>query len=217
MNTCSIPECGKLVYVRGWCEMHYYRWKRTGSTDDRPRTVPTCSIPECGKQVWGRGWCRGHYMRWRRTGDPLPLPPKPLTIEERFWSYVEKTDTCWLWTGMMDGHGSGLFQGPDRRIGAHAYAYELLVGPIPPKHILANVCTQSACVRPDPEHHVLARRGQRFDPVHGLVWPGTLPDSCRRGHPRTPETTITRASGKRICRICQREEGRRRSSRRLAR
>jgi hypothetical protein len=28
-----------------------------------------------------------------------------LTPEERFWPRVNKTDTCWLWTGNINHHG----------------------------------------------------------------------------------------------------------------
>lgn len=25
---CSIPDCSRLTYARGWCAMHYHRWQR---------------------------------------------------------------------------------------------------------------------------------------------------------------------------------------------
>lgn len=28
---CSMPECNKVLYARGWCQPHYWRWKRHGS------------------------------------------------------------------------------------------------------------------------------------------------------------------------------------------
>ncbi len=31
---CSIEGCGKTATVRGWCPMHYQRWRHHGSTDD---------------------------------------------------------------------------------------------------------------------------------------------------------------------------------------
>lgn len=30
-GTCSIEGCGKPHYGRGWCSMHYWRWRRHGS------------------------------------------------------------------------------------------------------------------------------------------------------------------------------------------
>jgi len=35
--TCSIKDCGGVVYGRGWCKKHYERWRMHGSTDDRPK------------------------------------------------------------------------------------------------------------------------------------------------------------------------------------
>jgi len=29
-GTCSVEGCDKPVTSRGWCEMHYYRWRRHG-------------------------------------------------------------------------------------------------------------------------------------------------------------------------------------------
>jgi len=30
---CSIPGCGKIAHARGWCEMHYTRWRRHGEPE----------------------------------------------------------------------------------------------------------------------------------------------------------------------------------------
>ncbi len=30
-RVCKIPGCNKAHYSRGWCAMHYHRWKRYGS------------------------------------------------------------------------------------------------------------------------------------------------------------------------------------------
>jgi hypothetical protein len=29
-RTCSIPDCGKPHYARGWCPAHYHRWRNYG-------------------------------------------------------------------------------------------------------------------------------------------------------------------------------------------
>lgn len=33
-RTCSIPECEKPARKRGWCQMHYWRFRKYGSTDN---------------------------------------------------------------------------------------------------------------------------------------------------------------------------------------
>jgi hypothetical protein len=72
-RVCSVEGCEKLVHARGWCSMHYRRWRTHG---DPLRTLGagprgTCSIDGCEKPVNARGWCGLHYMRWYRDGDPL--------------------------------------------------------------------------------------------------------------------------------------------------
>lgn len=65
---------------------------------------------------------------------------------DRFWTFVERGDGCWLWTGALGGRGGyGRFDA-DR---AHRVAYELVVGPIPPGLFVCHHCDVPRCVRPD--------------------------------------------------------------------
>lgn len=111
-------------------------------------TQRICSVEDCEKQARNRGWCPMHYERWRTKGT-TELPPRP-TMEERFWAKVNKTPTCWLWTGALtEGYGSiGL---PGRGAGsmhAHRYAYELMVAAIPSGETIDHKCRNRACVNP---------------------------------------------------------------------
>ncbi len=40
MRTCSIEGCEKRHQARGWCPMHYFRWKATGDPLKTPSGVP---------------------------------------------------------------------------------------------------------------------------------------------------------------------------------
>lgn len=80
-----------------------------------------------------------------------PLPRDPLT---RFWPKVEKTETCWLWTGAKTKAGYGMF-GLNRGVGlpqkmtmAHRYSWEIANGPIPPGIFVDHMCHTKACVNP---------------------------------------------------------------------
>ena len=68
-------------------------------------------------------------------------------VEERFWSKVNKTDTCWIWTAAKNQDGHGRFR-HGRLVLAHRFAYELLVGPIPKGLDLDHLCQNPACVNP---------------------------------------------------------------------
>jgi 5-methylcytosine-specific restriction endonuclease McrA len=57
--------------ARGWCPKHYYRWKRTGTTDDPPPSAQGCLVEGCHGSHSAHGYCNKHASRWRVHGDPL--------------------------------------------------------------------------------------------------------------------------------------------------
>jgi len=75
----------------------------------------------------------------------------------RFWSYVRKTETCWIWTRPLRyGYGRIRYNGTD--VLTHRLAYELAYGPIPPTMMVLHRCetlytqgdrTSRSCARPD--------------------------------------------------------------------
>jgi len=78
---------------------------------------------------------------------------EPIDADKWFWSYVDKTDTCWLWRGMRNKEGYGLVGIPGRsqprKNRAHRVAYELANGPIPKGLFVCHKCDNPSCVRPD--------------------------------------------------------------------
>ena len=69
---CSIEDCERPVRARGWCNLHYRRWERTGDPTKilRPVVAGPCSIDGCNSPMRSKGWCENHYQCWRRNGDP---------------------------------------------------------------------------------------------------------------------------------------------------
>lgn len=67
----------------------------------------------------------------------------------RFWAKVNRTPTCWLWTGttnQRNGYGHITIGGVNRT--THRVAWELTHGPIPDdKHVL-HACDVPHCVNP---------------------------------------------------------------------
>lgn len=131
------------------------------------------------------------------------------TVESRFWAKVNKTESCWIWTGNK-GAGYGRFALTSRQfIGAHRYAYELLVGPIPAGFQLDHLCRTPACVNPDHlEPVTMLENIRRAKRTH-----------CKYGHEFTPENSLNH-SGWRECRTCRvwrnREYEQRRKARKAA-
>lgn len=68
-----------------------------------------------------------------------------------FWKYVDKTDTCWLWTRSRTKAGYGNFRDSAAGINryAHVFAYEEVVGPIGAGMELDHSCFVPNCVRPE--------------------------------------------------------------------
>ena len=71
-----------------------------------------------------------------------------------FWMRVEKSDSCWLWTGTVDSHGYGDYRAlKPFKYKAHRFSYLLAYGSIPDGAVIRHVCDTPLCVRPD---HLIA-------------------------------------------------------------
>lgn len=170
--------------------------------------MTVCSVDDCTKPVKAWGWCGTHYMRWLRTGDPTKVRRvvrTGLTETERFWASVTKTETCWLWTGAKNkGHGQFTVSRTDvrspKKLMAHRYAYELLVGPIPDGLELDHLCRVRHCVNPAHLEPVTRRENLLRGETHAAR--NAAKTHCKRGHEFTPENTYYPKGG-RGCRTCR--------------
>ena len=106
----------------------------------------TCEI--CSHELLhGKRFCsRSCYYEWRRID----------TTEERFWSKVNKTDDCWLWTGKINATNYGQILSNGKYIKVHRYSWVLHYGEIPEIDgsdirgtCVLHKCDTPACVNPD--------------------------------------------------------------------
>lgn len=110
----------------------------------------TVNCAYCGKAFTS-------YVSWskRRRGRfcsrPCHYKSRTRAAADRFWRFVQKTDTCWIWAGFVSPHGYGSFNGgrSNHHVRAHRFAYALIHGPIQVGLRVCHSCDNKKCVRPD--------------------------------------------------------------------
>ena len=116
-------------------------------------TDSTCGVQGCQRIGKKRGWCAMHYERWLRHGDPAyrkRLVMVGYPQDERFWARVQKTATCWLWTGAIQSAGYGRFVTDEgRHVLAHRFSYWLHHGEIDDNLFALHSCDTPRCVNPE--------------------------------------------------------------------
>jgi hypothetical protein len=169
------------------------------------RVRGVCSISECNRRHFGYGYCNAHYRRWKTYGDPnVTKRPVGLSFEERFLSYVQKTETCWLWTGHITRLGYARFAIGSASTPAHRVSYRLFKGDIPKGLTLDHLCRVRHCVNPEHLEAVTLKEN---------ILRGTSPIArlserthCKNNHPWSAENTVYYANAKgkptRHCRQC---------------
>jgi hypothetical protein len=198
------------------CTTHYQRWRRTCDSRQVP-DFPGCPVEGCELSQYAKGFCVVHYARWKKWGDPQITYGHHLPTEQRFWSKVNKRGPmppqsvapglCWEWTGAKTTGGYGQFWVKPRKVVAHRFAYEQLVGKIPDSLQLDHLCRNRACV--NPKH--LEPVTQQVNILRGfsIATANRLKTHCPKGHPYSAENTyIHPKNNGRICRTCARVRAR---------
>ena len=139
-------------------------------------------------------------------------------VQSRFWTKVNKTDDCWLWTGNTASNGYGRVSIAGQNLAAHRVSYEWLVGPIPDglelDHVRDRGCTSRACVNPAHLEPVTHRENTlRGDTITSRAAATT---HCPRGHALEAGNLVPSSlkKGRRQCLTCSRQQAadRRRSA-----
>lgn len=77
--------------------------------------------------------------------------PIEKSLQDRFWKYINKTDSCWMWTGTKTIHGYGyLIYWPTRvHHTVHRISWRIHRGEIPIGKFILHKCDIKLCANPD--------------------------------------------------------------------
>lgn len=120
---------------------------------------------------------------------------------ERFWSHVDASGECWLWTGHCQSGYGRFYVDPStkERKGAHRWLYEWFHGELPASLQLDHLCRVRNCVNLDHLEPVTAaeniRRGETGIHQRNKT-------HCPQAHEYTEANTIRDKKGHRKCRTC---------------
>lgn len=95
----------------------------------------------------------------------------------KVFNKIEKTVTCWNWTGELRA-GYGRYYLGNKRLSAHRYVYEMVNGKIPEGLQIDHLCHNKACVNPSHLEPVSASENiRRAHQYKAIVYP-----YCSKGH-----------------------------------
>lgn len=164
----------------------------------------------CKSQIFHREveshWNRRKYCNARCSGL-AQIKPRTNT-PEKFWEFVEKTSDCWIWNGVKDRKGYGVWCMRPRNQRAHRFSYMQLVGEIPDGLVIDHLCRNPACVNPAHLEPVT----QSINNIRGFS-PTALnakKTHCKSGHLFEGYNLRIRPEGGRSCRACARDIARKR-------
>lgn len=128
------------------------------------------------------------------------------TLAERFYSKIQKTDTCWLWVGAKTSQGYGMLKvnRDTKTERVHRIALILEGIHIPDNMVVDHICRNRLCV--NPKHLRIVSTGTNvLENSEGLAAKNRIKTHCIHGHEFNEQNTkliVDRGSLKRACKAC---------------
>lgn len=124
-------------------------------------------------------------------------------LDNRFWSKVHKTDSCWNWTAGIASKRYGQFCINGKMMAAHRLSYEEKYGKILEGLVIDHLCKNPKCVNPN--HLEAVTQKENIMRGNWFASKNAKKTHCPKGHEFTNETTIfykRKTWIQRQCRIC---------------
>ena len=127
---------------------------------------------------------------------------KKMRTEDRLFSKVIKTDSCWQWSGYTTKAGYGRIRINDKMEYAHRVSYQLFINELEDGLEVLHTCNNPSCINP---YHL--RQGTHKENMEQMANENRHPfknkTHCKQGHEYTEENTGKRTGG-RYCKTCNR-------------
>lgn len=157
MKVCAVEGCGRTATSRGWCRMHYKRWKRNGHPEklvlQMNKPGQKCAVSWCETESKKRGLCETHYAR-HRANPGLPIEEIEPRQDQEKWvrehsDYVGDKCLIWPFGRSSNGYGTCAYHGT-RTTASRAMCVEAHGFPPTEKHQAAHRCGNGhmGCVNP---------------------------------------------------------------------
>lgn len=132
------------------------------------------------------------------------------TLPERFLRKTKPAPSpetergpCALWTAAVSSAGYGMTWDGRTVVGAHVFAYEQTIGPVPEGLHLDHLCRVRRCV--NPQHLEPVTPGENVRRGNSPAAVAARTGLCRRGHALTGDNLyVVPATSKRRCKACHR-------------
>lgn len=132
-------------------------------------------------------------------------------IVERLFNKVDKTDTCWNWTGAVTAYrperpfapatkGYGVMSVTGKPMYVHRLSWLIHRGELAEGLVIDHLCENTLCVNPSHMQQVTNKENTERSPKHTKNGAKYLKTHCKNGHERTPEMRG------RQCTVCYRQK-----------
>lgn len=147
MGICSVDDCDRLKFAKGFCRLHYQRFWKHGKTE---LIKNICSVKGCERKYLAKGYCPIHYERVKKNGDTRRTIDGSLSLYDKIIenSSKQKND-CIIYNGTknIDGYGQIRYRNKFYRV--HRVIFEHHNGSIPKGKIIRHKCDNPPCINID--------------------------------------------------------------------